>query len=123
MSSGVTTVTPDTSVEDAAQLMLDRGIGSVVVVDENGQLAGILTTTDFVHIVAERQPKDESTVADFMTTAVETAGAQDVVTDVAKRLLEHEIHHIPVVDDDDHVIGMVTTTDLTSYVTTLEDHD
>ncbi|GGM65596.1 CBS domain-containing protein [Halarchaeum rubridurum] len=123
MTAGATTVTPETSVEEAAQVMLDQGIGSVVVVDEEGRLAGILTTTDFVRIVAERQPKDESTVADFMTTDVVTAVAQDVVTDVAKKLLEHQIHHIPVVTDDDHIIGIATTTDLTSYVTTLEEYE
>ncbi|GAA0308302.1 CBS domain-containing protein [Halarchaeum salinum] len=123
MTAGATTVTPDTTVEEAAQVMLEQGIGSVVVVDEEGRLAGILTTTDFVRIVAERQPKDESTVGDFMTTDVVTAGAQDVVTDVAKLLLEHEIHHIPVVTDDDHIIGIATTTDLTAYVTTLEEYE
>jgi len=123
MTAGATTVTPETSVEEAAQVMLEQEIGSVIVVDEEGRLAGILTTTDFVRIVAERQPKDESTVAEFMTTDVVTASAQDVVTDVAERLLEHRIHHIPVVTDDDHIIGIATTTDLTSYVTTLEEYE
>jgi len=122
MSSEVTTITPDASVEDAATVMLDRGIGSVVVVDETGSLEGILTTTDFVRIVAERLPKDESTVAEYMTTDVRTAHPQDVVTDVATRLVEHGIHHLPVVDEDSHVVGVVTTTDLTSYVSRLESH-
>lgn len=121
MSSDVVTVSPDASVEEAARLMLEEGIGSVVVVDEEEKPAGVLTTTDFVRIVAERQPKDESTVAEFMTTNVHTVGAQDVVTDVARRLVEYEIHHMPVVDEDDRVIGIVTTTDLTAYVSTLDE--
>lgn len=120
MSSAVTTVREDTTVEEAATLMLEEGIGSLVVVDGDDELAGILTTTDFVRIVAERQPKDESTVGEFMATDVETASAQDLVTDAARRLVEHGIHHLPVVDDDDHVIGIVTTTDLTAYVSTLD---
>ncbi|QLC34463.1 CBS domain-containing protein [Halarchaeum sp. CBA1220] len=123
MSAGVTTVSPETSVEEAAQMMLSEDIGSVVVVDDEDELLGILTTTDFVRIVAERQPKDNSTVSEFMTRDVETAGAQDLVVDVAARLVEERIHHMPVVDEDDHVIGMVTTTDLTSYVSTLDEHD
>ncbi|WP_435096075.1 CBS domain-containing protein [Halarchaeum sp. P4] len=123
MSAGVTTVSPGTSVEEAAQKMLAEDIGSVVVIDENDELAGILTTTDFVRIVAERQPKDDSTVEEFMTSDVHTVGAQDVVTDVAKQLIEHGVHHLPVVDEDNHVIGIVTTTDLTSYVSTLDEHD
>jgi len=120
MSPGATTVTPDTSVERAAQAMLEQGIGSVVVVDEAEEIAGILTTTDFVRIVAERQPKDHSTVSEFMTADVHTVHPQDDVTEVARRLLEYGVHHMPVVDEEGHVVGMITTTDLTAYVSTLE---
>ncbi|MFB6078439.1 MAG: cyclic nucleotide-binding/CBS domain-containing protein [Halarchaeum sp.] len=121
MSADVVTVGPDTTVEAAAQRMLEEDIGSLVVVDENEELVGILTNTDFVRIVAERQPKDESTVSEFMDETIRTVSAQDLVTDVAARLIEYGVHHLPVVDDDGHVVGIVTTTDLTSYVSTLDE--
>ncbi len=116
MSDTVYTVKPTALVEDAAALMLDNGIGSVVVVDDSDRLEGILTSTDFVRIVAERQPKDRTPVAEYMTTAVETAGAQTLVADVADRMLGLGFHHMPVVDDDDVVIGMISTTDLAGYL-------
>lgn len=120
MSSDLQTVTPDTLVEEAAGAMLEHGIGSVIVVDEDGGLAGILTSTDFVRIVAERRPKDETPVSEYMTTDVVTATAQDVVTDVADAMLEHGVHHIPIVSDEDGVIGIVTTTDIAAYVSQTE---
>lgn len=113
------TVTPDTLVEDAAGAMLDRGIGSVIVVDDDDELEGILTKTDFVQIVAERRPKDQTPVSAYMTTDVVTAGAQDSVTDVADVMIEEGFHHVPVVDDAEGVIGIVTSTDLTAYVSQL----
>ncbi|WP_144904869.1 CBS domain-containing protein [Halobellus captivus] len=115
MSSPVHTVSPDTLVEEAAQEMLDAEIGSVVVVDD-GELVGILTNTDFVKIVAERKPKDQTPVSAYMMPVDVTTGAQIPIADVAESMVEHRIHHVPVVDDDGTVIGIVTTTDLASYL-------
>lgn len=116
MSSDVRTVSPDTLVENAAQIMLEHDIGSVVVVDEENQLVGILTTTDFVKIVAEQKPKDQTPVSKYMSTNCITASAQDSIDDVAHSMIEHGFHHMPVVNDEEGVIGMITTTDLTAYL-------
>ncbi|WP_436900341.1 CBS domain-containing protein [Halovenus halobia] len=121
MSPDVVTVTPEDSVEFAAELLRDKTIGSVVVVDEDEQLRGILTSTDFVHIVAENDPKDESTVRDYMTSDVVTVGAQDSIQEAADQLITYGIHHLPVVDNDNHVIGMLSTTDLAAYLSGVED--
>lgn len=116
MSTNLVTVTADTLVEDAAQLILDNGISSLMVVDEENNLEGILTTTDFVKIVAKSQPKAQTTVERYMTTDVVTASAQDPITEVAESMTEHGFHHMPVVDEAEGVIGIITTSDLASYV-------
>ncbi|GAB3022598.1 CBS domain-containing protein [Natronobiforma cellulositropha] len=115
MSTSVRSVTPDTLVEDAAQEMLEHGIGSLVVL-EDGELAGILTTTDFVEIVAESHPKAETTVARYMTTDVVTTTAQESIRDVADAMIEHGFHHMPVADEVEGVVGMITTSDLAAYL-------
>lgn len=120
MTSEPVTVTADTLVEDVANRMLDHGIGSVLVVDEDDHLAGILTTTDFVQIVAERKPKDRTPVSEYMSTDVLTTSAQEPIEEVANRLVEAGIHHMPVVDDDGTTIGIVTTADLAAYVSTVQ---
>lgn len=116
MSTSLHTVTPDTLVEDAGQVLLENGIGSVVVVDDDNRLEGILTTTDFVRIVAERKPKDRTPVSAYMSTDVVTARAQDSIRDVADVMIERGFHHIPIVDEDEGAIGIVTTSDLTGYL-------
>lgn len=116
MSPDVITVTPDTFVEDAADTLREHNIGSLVVVDEDNHLQGILTSTDFVHIVAESNPKAETTVERYMTTEVVTAGAQDPIRDAADKMITYKIHHLPVVDGSEGVIGMLSTTDLTAYL-------
>ena len=119
MSPDVKTVTPETLVEEAADLMLEHEIGSVVVVDDDGELRGILTRTDFVAIVSGQKPKDQTPVSEYMTTDVLTATGGASIREVADRMVEAGIHHMPVVDDDE-VIGMITTSDLTAYLSTVQ---
>jgi len=118
MSTDLHTVTPDTLVEAAAATLLDNEISSVLVV-ESDRLLGILTSTDFVEIVARSQPKAETTVERYMTTDPVTTTAQDPVSAVAATMIERSIHHVPVVDDGTP-IGIITTSDLAAYVSGTE---
>ncbi len=118
MSEDLYTVTPDTLVEDAAKGMMERGIGSVIVV-EDGELRGILTNTDFVQIVAERRPKDQTPVSEYMSTDLVTADPGDSLSSVSRTMLDHGFHHMPVTDGEDGVVGVVSTTDLTAYLSSL----
>jgi len=119
MSSPVESVRPDTPVQAAATTLLDRDIGSVVVV-EDGEFRGILTTTDFVQITADGDSAAGATVSEYMTTDVVTVTANASITDVADLMVEHGFHHVPVVDDETGVIGMVTSADLTAYLSHLD---
>ena len=116
MSSPVESVSPDTPVQEAATTLLDRDISSLVVTDAANDLLGILTTTDFVRMIAENATAAETTVADYMTTDVVTVTANDAVTEVAETMVDRGFHHLPVVDEESGVIGMLTTTDMTAYL-------
>jgi CBS domain-containing protein len=114
ISSPVHTVGPETSLRDAGRTMLDRDIGSVIVVDDK-RLEGILTATDFVRIIANGDPDPNATVDSVMSTDVTTTTADEPVQSVADLILDRSFHHVPVVDGR-QVIGVITTTDLTAYV-------
>ena len=120
MTSDLYTVAPDTLVEEVAETMLEAEIGSVLVVDGDNQLLGIVTTTDYVGIVAESRPKAETTVEQYMTTDVVTATPQDSIRDIADAMVEHGFHHMPVVSEPDGVMGMLTTSDLAAYLSHIQ---
>jgi CBS domain-containing protein len=120
MTSDLLTVSRDTLVEDAAAILLDNGISSLLVVDDRGHLDGILTTTDFVDIVAKSDPKAETTVERYMTTDVVTVSAQDTVQSAADLMIESDVHHVPVVDPEEGVIGILSTTDITAYLSSVQ---
>jgi CBS domain-containing protein len=115
MSTDLLTIGPDASAAEAAQRMLDTGTNSILVVDADGRLSGLITATDFVSLVRRNDPEDETSVAAFMTRDVVTVGPDDTVEELAEPTA-HGYTHLPVTTDDGTVVGMVSTTDLTAYV-------
>lgn len=102
---------PDTSIQQAAQLMKSRGISCLAVVD-SGQLAGIVTTTDLAfRAVAERMDGD-TPITRVMTPDPITLPPDALASDVLHMMHEHRFGHVPIADADG-LKGMVTQTDMT----------
>lgn len=120
MSSPVFTVTADTSLRHTGNLMLDNSIGSVIVVDDDDQLEGIVTATEFIRIVADGNPDPDATVGTTMTTELITTSANEPIQTAADLMIEHGFQHLPVIDDGE-VIGLLSSTDLTAYLSSLRD--
>ena len=121
MSSPVHTVGVDASLREAGELMLKHGIGSVIVSDDNNRLEGILTATDFVRAIAEGEGEPDTTVAVSMSTDITTTTANESIRTIADMMIENSFHHVPVVDDTKGVVGVITTTDLTAYLSNIQD--
>lgn len=112
MTTPVLTVAGDEDAAGVAHAMQDQTIKSVVITDEDCQAAGILTSTDFVTLAADDRQPGETTVDEYMTTAVVTADPDEPIPAVAARMRAHEINHLPVIDDGGQVVGILTATDL-----------
>ena len=115
MSTDLTTIERGAAAADAAKRMRDTGVSSILVVEPDGTLAGLITATDFVALVRDNDPKDRTPVEAFMTTEVVTVGREDAVAELAEPTA-HGYTHLPVTDADGKPIGMVSTTDLTEYL-------
>lgn len=115
MSTDLVTIEPGASAAEAASRMLETGVGSIVAVDADDHLVGLITATDFVSLVRQNHPKDETPVEAFMTRDVVTVGPNDTVEELAEPTA-HGYTHLPVVDESGALIGMISTTDLTAYV-------
>jgi CBS domain-containing protein len=112
----VISIAPDASVFDAIKVMADESIGSLVVLDENGKLAGIVTERDYARkvIVMGRSSKD-TPVAEIMTTDVLTAASDHTVNACMEIMTEKKIRHLPVVEDG-RVIAMISIGDLVQAI-------
>lgn len=110
---GVLTVSPDASVAEAAAILADRRIGSVVVSEDGGKSAtGILSERDIVRELAKSGSDClQKSVGDYMTRNLVTCNSQASVQEVLTQMTEGRFRHMPVVDDGE-MIGLVTIGDL-----------
>ena len=116
MTTPVLTVEADERPGDVAEAMIDTGVNSVVVIDTDCAPIGIVTATDYVSMTASGVDPYETTLSEHMTTGVRTGHPNERVSTVADRMAASDIGHLPIVDEEQQVIGIVTKTDLTAYL-------
>jgi CBS domain-containing protein len=121
MTEELVTVERSQTLADASVAMTDDGIKSVVVSDPDGRPIGILTSTDFLRMAADGNDPIETSVSEYMTADIVTTTADTTVNEAANLMMNHDISHLPVVRNDDRLTGIVTTTDVATYVSDLED--
>lgn len=112
--------TEEMSLKEAAALMRDEHVGSLVVVREadSGRIViGMLTDRD-IAVVAMAREFDPQTlrVADIMSADLVTAKAEDSVNDVLALMRSHGVRRVPVTTDKGVLIGIVTLDDLLEVV-------
>lgn len=104
------------SLSEAAKLMYDNRIGSVMIVDDRGVLVGILTERDLLRLVAtNRACKDEPLYA-IMTKNPITIGPDASIYDALKKMREYGVRHLPVVDREGKPVGMVSVRDIIDLI-------
>jgi len=116
MTTPVLTVTADERTLDVAAAMADQSIKSVVIVDAACQPEGILTSTDYVRMTADGVDPTETTVGEHMSREIITTSPDTALSAVASTMRGNDISHVPVVDDETTVTGILSATDLTGYL-------
>ncbi len=111
MSSHVVTINSDKSALDAALLMKEKRISSLIVQDKD-ELLGIITERDFVkRVCANDRVSSEVKISELMSK-IQTYAAPDTPVDVAvQRMINNRIRRLPVISNG-KVIGIITVTDL-----------
>jgi CBS domain-containing protein len=110
MTEDPASVEASATVKDAAELMDQKDIGNVLVV-ENGEVKGIVTDRDIVVRVVAKGEGPDSSVGDAATTDLETLSPDDSVEDAIKKMESGDVRRLPVVDDGKPV-GIVSLGDL-----------
>ena len=111
----VFTIRPEATVLEAISLMADKGIGAVVVTDQD-KVVGILSERDYTRkiVLMERSSK-ETAVSEIMTTNVITVTKSTTVEDCLDLMTDCHLRHLPVVEHD-KLIGLISIGDLVKAV-------
>lgn len=116
MSSNVTTVHPNDTVQQAARMMRDGDLGAVPVVDRSGRMIGMVTDRDItVRIVASGTDFRNAQVQDCMTDEVFACHENDSLQQCINEMTRHQIRRIAVVDNQNRVMGIISQGDLARH--------
>jgi CBS domain-containing protein len=115
IEQNIFTISPESTVLEAISLMADKGIGALVVTDQD-KVVGILSERDYTRkvILMERTSK-ETTVSEIMTAKVLTVTKSNSVEDCLNLMTDRHLRHLPVVEND-KLIGLISIGDLVKVV-------
>jgi CBS domain-containing protein len=142
MTADVATLRPEQSVPEAADLLAEKNIAAMPVVDEQGRLLGLLRDDDLIvsearvhvptfinflglgvpfpgemhHLEKELKQIAGASVADVMDDEPPTIGADSSLADLATLMHDKSVTHVPVVDVDRKVVGIVARGDVVRFI-------
>ena len=127
------TIREDETIRDAVEKMTETHVSALPVIDESLHLKGILTLSDLLRVIQDAEQtldRDEAVfddntfiidlireclandeVASVMSGPTVTAQQGQPLQDVAKSMMIHQIHHVPVVNKEHRLLGIVSATD------------
>lgn len=124
MTTEVIAVSRETGLRDAARLMFRNRVSGLPIVDDAGALVGIITEADFLKLEVERQEGTRGqgdTVGDVMSRGVVTVSPNVEIYEAAKIMAVQEIKRLPVVDEDNRLLGVISRSDIVSIFTRPDD--
>lgn len=108
MTRDAITAKPTDDIKRVATILLQRGINHLPIVDEKSKLVGIVTSWDLAKALAFKK----KTLSGIMTQKVVTIKEDEAIDVLAQKMARHKISGVPVVDAENHVVGVVTAEDL-----------
>ena len=116
MSVDLVTFRPDQDINVAIATMLDRKISGAPVLNEKGELVGIISEKDCLKVIIDdayhNQPHTKNKVEDYMSHDVDTVSIESSIVDVANKFFNNSYRRFPVVDTNGKVRGQVSRRDI-----------
>jgi CBS domain-containing protein len=113
--SAVWSISPDATVFEAIQLMADKNVSALPVVD-NSRLIGIISERDYTRkVILKGLSSKDTPVRDIMTREVLTASPSDSIADCMRVMTEKRVRHLPVLEGT-KMIGIVSISDVAKWV-------
>lgn len=112
----VIAVRPENTIETVVKILKEKRIGAVLVTDLSGNMVGILSERDIVRKMAETPGQTlPQKVEQLMTTKVVTGSLSEPLVNVVRKMTEGRFRHMPVVDENGELCGMITIGDVVHF--------
>ena len=118
-TQNIHSVSPQSTVRQALELMADKNIGALLVLEEN-ELVGMFSERDYARkVVLKGKSSVDTQVQDIMTTEVICVKVNQTFTECMQTMTDHHIRHLPVMDEQ-KVIGLISIGDVVKVI--LQEH-
>jgi len=114
MSTDLITISPRTKLTQVRKIFMDHKIHHLPVM-EKGSIVGLVTTYDLWKNEISPSDYDTTEVGEVMTTSIAKIRATDKIGTAAELFLDNRFHALPVVNEHDHLLGIVTSFDVLLY--------
>ncbi len=119
MSSPPIVVGEEASIIEAASIMRERGVGSLIVVDGRGRIVGVLTERDVINSLAVGKACSGGRVGEVMSRNIIVASRDESLESIVEKMREANVRHLPVVGDDGKPVGIISSRDVLDLILTL----
>jgi CBS domain-containing protein len=113
----VYSIQPNDTVFDALSVLVDKNVGALVVLTEDDQVLGIFSERDYARrVILKGRASKETLIRDIMTENPFTVSEDDSIQDCMVKMTDKHIRHLPVTDDQQRLVGMISIGDVVKYV-------
>lgn len=113
----VYSIQPNDTVFDALSVLVDKNVGALVVLTEDDQVLGIFSERDYARrVILKGRASKETLIRDIMTENPFTVTEDDSIQDCMVKMTDKHIRHLPVTDDQQRLVGMISIGDVVKYV-------
>ena len=107
MLTNVITASPSMTVKETIEILNNKHIGCVVSIDEDKKYIGIFTERDAIRLVAKNVELDQP-LGNVMTKNIITIPEDSSINEVRRTIQTHSIRHLPVVNQEDRLVGLLS---------------
>ena len=111
----------DASVYSGIEMMAEKRVGALLVIDE-GHLVGVVSERDYARkVILQGKSSKDTFIREIMTPSPITIDCDTSVDEAMRVMTENRIRHLPVIDSEGHVAGVLSIGDLVKWIVTSQD--
>ncbi len=121
MTKNVVTIDPETSLQEAIHLLIDKGISGMPVIDSNGKMIGIISEKDIIHFYTFSRDMHSIKVKEAMTKDVVTFSPETDIEHIALAIAEKGFRRAPIIEED-RIVGIISRRDIIRVELYISEH-